>query len=492
MTDVLVIGAGPAGVLAALRAADLGARTTLVASSEFGGMADNDGPVPVRTLAHAARLMREARQLGEYGVSVSAPVLDYARLLSRVREVVSDVRAHSSLRQQIDSLGAAVHERAGASRFTDRHTIETQSGLRLQAEKIIICTGGVNRRLPIPGFEFTSTHSDAWHLTSVPPSMLVVGAGATGVQVASIFNAFGSRIQLFEAGPRILATEDEEVSSAAAAAFRESGIEVRENFGAIDSFEKTAAGVRMNFSKAGKRNTAEAALAVMAVGWAADTAGLNLATAGVQLNQRKFVKVDEYLRTSTSHIFAAGDITGNMMLVPQAIQAGFVAATNAVLGPTMPLDDTVSPTGSFTEPEYAQVGLTEAKARVAHDIVSAVAHFDATTRPIIDGRKFGFCKLIADRKTAKILGCHVIGERAVDIAEVAAIAIGAGMRVDDLARVPLSYPTYASILVRVAVIATHQLNLKVGWQAHEAETARLASASTGLNNATSEPPRAGE
>src|SRR6476661_7990888 len=209
MIDVIVIGAGPAGVLAALRSADLGARTTLVTRAEFGGMAANDGPIPVRTLAHAARLIREARQLGQYGIDVSEPVLDYPRLLTRVREVVQDVRGHSSLRQQIDSLGVTVHEHAGAARFADPHTIETEGGLRLQAEKIVICTGGVSRRLPVAGFELTSTHSDAWRLTSVPPSMLVIGAGATGVQVASIFDALGSRVQLFEAGPRILATEDE-------------------------------------------------------------------------------------------------------------------------------------------------------------------------------------------------------------------------------------------------------------------------------------------
>ena len=211
MTDVVVIGGGPAGVIAALRAAELGARTPLVARAEFGGMAANDGPVPVRTLAHASRLMRDARQFDRYGIMVGAPKLDYGRLLARVRQVVEDVRSHSSLRQQIDELGVTVHEQAGAARFVDAHTIETKGGLRLHAEKVILCTGGVSRRLPIAGFELTSTHSDAWGLTSVPPSMLVVGAGATGAQVASIFNAFGTRVQLFEVGPRILATEDEDV-----------------------------------------------------------------------------------------------------------------------------------------------------------------------------------------------------------------------------------------------------------------------------------------
>ncbi len=465
MLDVIVIGAGPAGMVAALRAADLGAKTALITRDEFGGMAANDGPVPVRTLAHAARLIREARQLGQYGIAVSEPVLDYPSLLARVRAVVNDVRAHSAFRGQIDSLGVTVYEQAGAARFADLHTIETESGLRLRAEKIIICTGGVSRRLSVPGFELTATHSDAWGLTSVPPSMLVIGGGATGAQVASIFNAFGSRVQLFQAGPRILPTEDEDVSAAVAAAFRGSGIVVREDFGDIESFEKMPSGVRMIFSKDGARDSAEAALAVVTVGWVANTAGVNLATAGVDIDHRGFVQVDAYLRTSAPHIFAAGDITGRLLLVPQAIQDGFVAATNAVRGATMTLGDQVSPIGSFTDPEYAQVGLTEAKARETHDVVTAVVPFDSTTRTIIDGRTAGFCKLIADRATYKILGCHVVGERAVDITQVATIAIAAGMRVDELAQVPLSFPTYAGILGRVAASAARQLNLKLRWQA---------------------------
>ena len=256
--------------------------------------------------------------------------------------------------------------------------------------------------------------------------MLVIGGGATGVQVASIFNAFGSRVQLFQAGPRILPTEDEDVSAAVAAAFRESGIVVRENFGAIESFEKTPSGVRMIFSKNGARDSAEAALAVVAIGWVADTAGLNLAAAGVETDPRGFVRVDAYLRTSAPHVFAAGDITGRLMLVPQAIHDGFVAGTNAVRGATTAREDPVSPIGSFTDPEYAQVGLTEAQAREAHDVVVAVVRFDETTRTIIDGRPAGFCKLIADRATAAILGCHVVGERAVEIVQVVAIAIAAG------------------------------------------------------------------
>jgi len=256
------------------------------------------------------------------------------------------------------------------------------------------------------------------------------------------------------------------VSAGVAAAFRESGIVVRESFGTIESFEKTQSGVRMVFSKDGIRDSAEASLAVVAVGWVADTAGLSLAKAGVEANPQGYVGVDSYLRTSAPHVFAAGDITGRLMLVPQATQDGFVAATNAVRGATRTLGDQVSPIGSFTDPEYAQVGLTEAKARDAHDVVVAMVRFDETARTIIDGRTAGFCKLIADRATSTILGCHVVGERAVEIVQVVAIAIAAGMRVDDLARVPLSFPTYAGILARAAYRAAQELSPEVSLRAH--------------------------
>lgn len=170
--------------MAALRAADLGARTGIVASAAFGGMAANDGPVPVRTLAHAARLISEARRLHQYGIDVGNPVLDYSKLLARVGEVVTEVRARSSLRQQIDVLGVTVHEKAGTARFVDPHTIVTEAGLRLRAEKIIICAGGRSLRLPIPNFELTTTHRNALGWNQAPPSMLVIGGGATGAQVA--------------------------------------------------------------------------------------------------------------------------------------------------------------------------------------------------------------------------------------------------------------------------------------------------------------------
>jgi pyruvate/2-oxoglutarate dehydrogenase complex dihydrolipoamide dehydrogenase (E3) component len=459
--DVLVIGGGPAGVIASLRAARLGAQTALVTRDAFGGMAANDGPVPVRTLAHAARLMREARQLPLYGIEADEPSLKYRRLLKRVREVTNDVRTHSLLRAELEHAGVAIHEHAGNARFVDPNRVVSERGPPLRADKIIICTGGLSRRLQLPGFDLTHTHSDAWGLRSTPKSMLVVGAGATGVQVASIFNAFGSQVTLFEAAPRILMSEDEDVSAAVGAALRESGIEVLEQAGTIGRFDRCEVGVRM-VVRDERESVIEANLAVVAIGWVANTAELNLSAAGVALDERGYVRADGELRTTAPHIFAAGDVTGRLMVVHEATREAYLAATNAVLGKASALPPEVSPLGSFTDPEYASVGLSEAAARETREIVVATERFDSLPRPIIDGRPIGFCKLIADRQLHTILGCHIVGERAVELAQLAAITIATGVKVEQLALVPFSFPTYASALGRAAIRAAQMLDPPAG------------------------------
>ena len=460
--DVLVLGGGPAGVVAALRAARLGARTALVTHADLGGMAANDGPVPVRTLAHAARLIREAGQLERYGITAHEPRLDYPRLLARVREVTADVRTHSTFRTDMQRAGVVVYEHAGVARFVGPHLIESESAPRIRAANVIICTGGASRRLALPGFDLTSTHSDAWHLTSVPPSLLVIGAGATGVQVASIFNAFGSQVTVFEAAPRILMSEDEDVAAAVSTALQASGMRILEDAGAIERFEHDPAGVRLTYSKGGPREHIDATVVVVAVGWVANTDGLDLAAAGVQTDERGYVVVDSQLRTTTPGIYAAGDVTGHLMVVHEAAREAYLAATNAVLGAAEALPAEVSPIGSFTDPEYASVGLTEAAARETHDVVVVTERFDSLPRPIIDGRPAGFCKLIADREQRVILGSHIVGERAVELAQLAAIAMASRMRVEELALVPFSFPTYANALGRAAVRAASQLDTTAG------------------------------
>ena len=197
----------------------------------------------------------------------------------------------------------------------------------------------------------------------------------------------------------------------------------------------------------------ETQLAVRCAGWIADTAGLDLAAAGVATDARGFVAVDEFMRTNAPNVYAAGDVVGHGMLVPQAVRDGYLAGENAATGKLRAVPKDVEPIGSFTDPEYAKVGLTEAQARQRHDVLVSTATYDETTRPIIDGRTRGFCKLVVDRSTRELLGCHIVGERAVEVAQIAAVAMTAHMKIDDLASVPLSFPTYANVFGRAALRA---------------------------------------
>jgi pyruvate/2-oxoglutarate dehydrogenase complex dihydrolipoamide dehydrogenase (E3) component len=288
----------------------------------------------------------------------------------------------------------------------------------------------------------------------------VIGAGATGVQVASIFNAFGSRVTLFEAAPRILMSEDEQVSAAMSSALQASGVRVLQDAGTIERFEPSPTGVRLVASGSDGPAHIDATLAVVAVGWVANTDGLDLAAVGVETDPRGYIEVDSQLRTTARGIYAAGDVTGHLMVVHEAAREGYLAATNATVGRADALPAEVSPLGSFTDPEYASVGLTEAAAREAHDVVVGIEGFDSMPRPIIDGRPTGFCKLVVDREDQTILGCHIVGERAVELAQLAALAVASGMTVEQLALVPFSFPTYANALGRAAVRVARQLEAR--------------------------------
>jgi dihydrolipoamide dehydrogenase len=226
----------------------------------------------------------------------------------------------------------------------------------------------------------------------------------------------------------------------------------------IERFESSESGVRMHFSDVEGSQVAEADLAVCAIGWCIDAEALGLSDAKIETDQRGYVSVDEHGCTSAPGIYAAGDVTGIAMLAPQAMQQGFIAASAALRAPALATARHLIPVGSFTDPEYARVGITEAEARQNAYALSVSVPYEEATRPIIDGRTFGFCKLTADRSTRQILGCSVVGERAVDIVQVAAVAMAAGMRVDQLAYFPLSFPIYAGLVSQAAARLTYRLN----------------------------------
>lgn len=494
MFDVIVVGGGPAGVTAALRASELGARVALVERYRLGGTCTNDGCVPTRVLAHAARLKREAEQFEDYGLHRPPSDFDFARLMARTQQIVYRIHEKKQLLSHLQEAGVSVHTRVGPAQFEDPHSLVLPDGTRLQAEKFILCAGGRARRLSFPGSEHALTHSDVWTLPELPRSLAIIGGAATGSQLASIFAAFGSKVWLLEISPRLLAMEDGLVSKTIEEAFTEKGIEVITGIDGVDHIEATPPGYELHYNQQGEAKHLLVEYVLMASGWPGNADGLNLPAAGVE-SQRGYVVVDEYLRTTTPHIFAAGDLTGRMMLVQSAGYEARVATENAVLGVGLPYSHHIVPHGGFTDPEYGSVGLTEEQARAQEPgcLVSVVPYSDMD-RAVIDDHPVGFCKLIVSQETHRILGAHVVGEQALEVIQLVAASMSGDMWVEQLAELELAYPTYTAIIGLAARNLLRELGvmpLTPQWRAlgkpHAAEWERSEA---GNNYAAGAPGRA--
>ncbi len=445
-SQVIVIGGGPAGVTAALRARELGATVTLVERGPMGGTCTNDGCLPTRVLARAARLARDAQQLADQHLIDAPPQVDFTRLLGYTQSIIGAVHEKKQLLYHLRTAEVTVLAEGGPAQFVDPHTIVVAGGQQLRGEQFVLCAGGHARRLAFPGAELALTHSDVWALRSLPESVAIVGAAATGCQLASIFSAFGAQVTLFEIAPRILPAEDEQTSQALERAFHARGISVLTGLSGVQRIDRQADGrLRLSYAIGETEHVLETAAVILAVGWVGNADTLGLAAAGVN-SERGFIPVDDFFQTSAPHIFAAGDITGRMMLVQSATDEARAAAENAVLGPGQRQRHELVPHGGFTDPEYGGVGLTEAQARAAHDAVVATVPYAEIDRAVIDGRAEGFCKLIVSRDTHRLLGAHVVGEQAVEIVHVAAAGMAADMWVEQLAELEIAYPTYTAIL----------------------------------------------
>lgn len=451
---------------AALRARELGASVALVERGNMGGTCTNDGCVPTRALAKAARLVRDAEQFGNFGLVGEKPEVDFPRLLERTQRVVYLIHEKKQLTSHLQRAGVELFANAGDARFLDDHTVAFGDS-SLRAEKFIICAGGHARRLAFPGSDLCLTHSDVWSLEKLPRSVAIVGGAATGCQLASIFAAFGSRVSLLDLAPRLLPGEDEEVSQGIMAAFQRRGIQALTGAGGVERVERQGADLRLVYSMGGQTASLAVETVILAVGWPGNVDSLGLEAAGVK-SERGYIQVDDSLRTNVPYIFAAGDITGRMMLVQSASGEGAVAAENAVLGTERAYVHRLVPHGGFTDPEYASVGLTESQARAQHDCAVAMVPYTNLDRAVIDGHEEGFCKLIVAKDTRAIIGAHVVCEEAVEVVQIAAAGMAAGVRVEQLAQLELAYPTFTAIVGLAARQAVRLLDAappEASWQA---------------------------
>ncbi len=445
--DVLVVGAGPAGTAAALHACELGARTAVVDRRRTGGTCTNTGCVPTRVLAITARLLRDIRGASVYGIEIGEPQVIWPRTRARVRQVIGEVHANKRTPDKICRAGGQLFLE-GTATFTSPHTVRLEdTGREISADKIILCVGGKSRRLPLQGIEHAMFPENVLDLEQLPRSLVIVGSGYTGVQVTTIMNAFGVHVTLLEMLPTVLPTADKDVGRLLRDSFEQQGVRVVTGIKGLEGIELLDNGMRrVSYTHADRQYSLDVDAVMVAAGWPASVESLGLEAAGVTV-ERGFVRTDKFLRTNVEHIFAAGDVNGEAMLVQGAHFEAFAAAENAVRGPTLEFEHRLLPNGGFTDPDHAGVGLTEDEARKeGREYVAAVAHYADLDRAIIDNRKAGFLKLLVDKQSEQIIGAHAAGENAVEVIQAVATAMAAKATIAALAGIELAYPSYAAIL----------------------------------------------
>jgi pyruvate/2-oxoglutarate dehydrogenase complex dihydrolipoamide dehydrogenase (E3) component len=438
--SVLVVGGGPAGATAALQARELGARVTLLEAAQIGGTTLNRGPAPVRTLARAARLARDWSSWATFGLDGPPPVPNLPAILANNERVARYAHDKKDVTGHLRRQGIELVEDIGRVGFTDPHTMAAGDGRRWSADRIILAVGGHAARLPIPGAEHALTYEDIPSLASLPARVAVIGGADTGCQIASVLEDLGAAVTVYEAGPVLVPAADPSVSEGLGRAFRAQGMTIATGT-MVESLARRSGGIRIEYRGPVGTGQAAADAVFFAVGWPGNLSQLNLDAAGVSAGPSA-IAVDQYLRTNVGHIFAVGDVNGHSMLVQSARMEGRIAARNAILGAARHATYDVVPSGSFTDPEYGRVGLSEPEAARTHDIVTGLAHYDDLLRPVADGRPDGFCKLIADRASHTILGGHVLGEYSAETVQTVAACMAAGMTVEQVAELQFAYPTF--------------------------------------------------
>ncbi len=438
--DLFVLGGGSGGVRAARIAASHGARVAIAEERRWGGTCVVRGCVPKKLLVYAAaagNAIEDARGMGwELG---PGPIRhDWARLIAaKDREIDRLSGAYlTTLRKH----GVAIHD--GRARLLDAHTVEV-GGQRLTAAHILVAVGGAPKHPAIPGGELMITSDQAFHLPALPPRVAIVGGGYIGVEFAHIFAGLGAAVTLIHRGDRVLPGFDGDVRSAVEDGLARSGVHLLTG-DELRSVERTPDGLAVTLG----RSTVVADLAMAAIGRAPNTADLGLAEAGVTLDRRGAVVVDEYSRTSVPHIFAVGDVTARVTLTPVAIREGHAFADTVFAGRPTPIVHDLIPTAVFSIPPAAAVGLTEEVARARGLALQIYRARFKPMRHALTGRDDRvLMKVVVDAATRKVLGVHMVGDDAPEIVQAASIAITMGATKDDFDRTVAVHPTAAEELV---------------------------------------------
>lgn len=444
--NLVVIGAGTAGLVSAAGAAALGARVALIERHLMGGDCLNYGCVPSKALIRAARAAYSLRDATRFGLRSEDPEVDFFRVMQRVRNARAEISAHDSA-QRFSSLGADVF--LGNARFVGDHAIDVD-GARLDFSKAIIAAGARPARPEIPGLKEAGflTNETVFNLTERPRRLVVIGGGPIGCELAQSFRRLGSEVSIIGRHPQLLPKEDPDASAVLTQRFRTEGISLFLG-AAITKVFPTIAGKCVVFNLQGGEKEITCDEILVAVGRTPNTEGLGLVLARVEHNSRGVV-VDDRLRTSNSDIYAAGDICSRYKFTHAAEAMARIALQNALFFGRKKASHLVIPWCTYTDPEVAHVGMNEAEAKskgVAID--SFTLGLEDNDRAITDGEIEGFMRVLTDRKNGKIIGATLVSSHAGESIGEVVLAIRERFKLGQLSGVIHPYPTQAEIIKRV-------------------------------------------
>jgi len=454
--DLVIIGSGPGGYVAAIRAGQLGLRVAVVEKDpRFGGTCTLRGCIPTKALLQTAAVLDDARSASTFGVQLNgAPELDVGQAHAHKRKVVAaSTKGIEYLFKKNKVEG--IH---GVGRLAGPHQVEVENdGLRTvyEAKRILLATGSVPRELPFARSDgrriLNSDH--ILERESVPASIAVLGSGAVGSEFASIFASWGSQVTLIEMLPRLLPIEDEEVSKELERAFRKRGIDCRTSC-KLQEVETTDGGVRLRLeSHDGEQETLEAEILLVAVGRAPVTGNLGLQDIGIE-TEKGFVPVNAMMQTTVPHIYAIGDVVNTPMLAHVATAEALVAVEHMAGGEARALDYDRVPSCTYCEPEVASVGLTETAARDrGYDVSVGKFPFTALGKARILGKTTGFAKIVRETRYDQVLGVHIIGVHATDLISEACAALQLEATTEEILHTIHPHPTLSESVGEAAHVA---------------------------------------
>jgi dihydrolipoamide dehydrogenase len=450
--DLIIIGSGPGGYVAAIRAAQLGMSVAVVEKAELGGICLNWGCIPTKALIKNAEVWQNLRSLGDFGITISQPELDFGKVIRRSREVAGRLSKGIEFLFRKNKITVI----KGAGKLTSGNTVEVadpdnNSTIQVSAKNIIIATGARTRSIPgvtIDGNRVIGSR-EAMIMPQIPKSVIVIGAGAIGVEFAYIFSSFGAQVSIVEMLPQILPVEDEEIAKELTRAFRKKQISIHTS-AKVASVHVADDSVTVVTDTNGQQTTLTAEYALMAIGVQPNSENLGLENLGVELS-KGWIKVDEHFRTNVPGVYAIGDVIGNPCLAHVASAEGihaveFIAGKNPA-----PVNYSAVPGCTYCQPQVGSVGLTEKKAReLGREIKTGRFMFRANGKAIAAGETDGLVKVIFDAQTREIIGAHIIGAEATELLPELTLAVTHKMTFETFRHSIHAHPTLSEAIIEAA------------------------------------------